>query len=250
MRWLASEAQPGDDLVFAFSGYGAQHPQLPGSNHHEAYLVPCDFADDLPSNFVSGTQQKRAGSFSLSKADAGPGYRFISIIEINSWLCQLPTGCRITLIFDTCYTASLDMSGSFPLAFTFPQVNVGQIDYRKLRDYVSRPRFLDVPVLPVQHTPLHLSPNASPRCRVHSFSACRLRQWGAEFPLEGTVQGAFSWAFLKALAQDHFQCAVYEFQRTLTKILADMRLHFKGVEQTPFLQLSRSASLQDVVLVT
>merc|ERR1712108_10455 len=118
--------------------------------------------------------------------------------------------------------------------------------YNKLRDFISRPRFLELPVLPVQHTPAHLQRNPVAKCWLHCFSGSRLEEWSAEFPIEGTVQGAFCWSFLKALARGHFHCGVYQFLKDLATVLADLKLHFKGVEQTPVLQLSQTASTQDV----
>merc|ERR1740138_1081923 len=53
LQWLVEGAQPGDCLVLLFCGYGAQHPQTPGSDAYEAYLVPSDFAADLPPDFFS-----------------------------------------------------------------------------------------------------------------------------------------------------------------------------------------------------
>jgi len=51
IQWLLAGTQAGDDTLFHFSGYGAQHPQKPGSELHEAYIVPADFAADLPVDF-------------------------------------------------------------------------------------------------------------------------------------------------------------------------------------------------------
>jgi len=178
------------------------------------------------------------------------GYRLVSLMELNECISRLPPTCRMTLVLDCCYSV---VPGIIPKNNALPffgRVERGRVDYAKLRDYISRPRFLDLPVVPVQHTPGHLRAPVFPQCWLHCFSACKLQEWCAEFPIEGTVQGAFSWAFLKAMARGHFHCGVYQFQQMLTRILADLKLHFKGVEQTPLLQLSQSASMQDVVLWT
>jgi len=153
-------------------------------------------------------------------------------------------------MMDCCYASIPGINPSSGSPWTFAKVNRGQVDYSKLRDFISRPRFLELPILPVQHTPAHLQPNGPIKCWLHAFSGSKLEEWSAEFPIEGTVQGAFSWAFLKALARGHFHCGLYQFQRMLTEMLADLKVHFKGVEQTPVLQLSQSASMQDVVLWT
>eukprot|EP00435_Cladocopium_sp_Y103_P045313 s3051_g13.t1 len=51
LEWLVSTSQPGDHLLLVFSGYGCQHPRSPGSEKCESYLVPSDFADELPKDF-------------------------------------------------------------------------------------------------------------------------------------------------------------------------------------------------------
>lgn len=64
------------------------------------------------------------------------------------------------------------------------------------------------------------------------------------------MQGAFSWAFLKAMAQGHFHVGIYQFQQFMTNLLLSLKTHFKHVDQQPVVQLSADASLQDVVLWT
>jgi len=246
LNWLFADAQPGDNLLFIFCGYGAQQPRMPGSDQHEGYLVPVDFAADLPVDFFDNSaNHTAAGSF-------GAGYRLVPMLELSEHISRLPEGCQMTVMMDCCYSVLPGISPSSSSTATFSKVNRGKVDYKKLRDFISRPRFLELPPLPVQHTPAHLwqQPFATPRCNLHSFSGSKMEEWSAEFPIEGTVQGAFSWAFLKALARGHFHCGVYQFQRMLTDMLADLKVHFRGVEQTPVLQLSQAASMQDVVLWT
>jgi len=253
LQWLVSGAQPGDNLFFIFSGYGAQQPWTSGSEENVAFLVPSDFAADLPANFfASRTEHSRTSATHAFVPDGTQhSYRLIPLFEISECLRRLPTACRMTVLLDCCYSVVPGVSPSSNISPTFLRVDRGRVEYNKLRDYISRPRFLDLPILPVQHTspqPLPSRTSAFPTCWLHVFSACKLKEWCAEFPIEGTVQGAFSWAFLKALVAGHFHCGVYQFQRMLTKILLDLKTHFKGVEQTPVVQLSHAANLQDIVL--
>eukprot|EP00811_Abedinium_folium_P009737 NODE_1899_length_2341_cov_7.087624.p1 GENE.NODE_1899_length_2341_cov_7.087624~~NODE_1899_length_2341_cov_7.087624.p1 ORF type:complete len:729 (+),score=192.80 NODE_1899_length_2341_cov_7.087624:44-2188(+) len=252
LEWLCDGAKSGDSLLFAFCGYGTQQPRTPDSDQYEAYLVPTDFAADLPSGLLMSSLESpppEVNAWALHDSRA-KGYRLISLLEINNCLCRLPAGCRATVLFDCCYPVIPSVSPMQNWSSTFSRVDRGQVDYIKLRNFLSRPRFLELPPMPVRHTARHLRANVFPACFVHSFSACKLREWSAEFPIEGTVQGAFSWAFLKALSACHFHCGVYQFQQVLTKVLLDLKTHFMGVEQTPLLQLSQSAAMQDVVLAT
>jgi len=266
LQWLVAGAQPGDNLLLVFAGYGAQHPREPGSDQHEAYLVPSDFAADLPADFfssaggrsmldgstrtVSSGQGSGSGTGAVYNDAGGKGYRLVPMLEVNDHISRVPPQARVTIIMDCCYSVVPGVAPQSNFPPTFARVERGRVDYAKLRDFISRPRFLELPVLPLRHTPRHLALKSFPSCWLHCFSACKLHEWCAEFPIEGTVQGAFSWAFIKALAGGHFHCGVYQFQRMLTKILADLKIHFKGVEQTPLLQLSQGGSMQDVVLGT
>lgn len=251
LQWLTMGCQPGDSLIFFFAGYGAQHPQSPGSELHEAYLVPSDFATDLPADFFdrsTGALPTPASEVS-EPVRTTSGYRLISMLEINRTFAQLPAGARVTIILDCSYPAIPGVGPSHHQAIAFPKVKRGRVDYRKLHDFVSRPRFLELPPLPVAHTPVRFrGAIVFPECSLHCFMACKLMEWDAEFPLEGTVQGAFTWAFIKAFAAGQMRCRVQDLQQALSKITAALKLHFTGVEQTPTVQLSRSANAHDLVL--
>jgi len=277
LQWLVSGALPGDTLMFVFCGYGTQHPRAPGNDQHEAYLVPCDFAADLPANFFSvqrslsvaarGTGGASASSSSpaaaasgapqgFGMADASGGgaeeqYRLLSLLEVQDLISQLPKASRLTVLMDCCFSAipNLHPHNCFPP--TFPKVERGHVDYNVVRDSVSRPRYLELPALQARHTPRHLRGADFPVCWLHCFSACKTNELCVEFPIEGTVQGVFTWAFIKALVGCHFYCGVFQLQRMLASILSDLKVQLRGVavEQNPILQLSQSASVNDVVLV-
>lgn len=252
--------------MFVFCGYGTQHPRSPGSDQHEAYLVPSDFAADLPSDFfyrqqappasarpgVSPVRSTGSNSFAAPQdtEERGPGYRLLPLIELQDIIAKLAPAVRITLVFDCCYSIIPNLHPKQKNVLTFPKVERGPDESAKLRDSLSRPRFLQLPTLPVRHTPRHLRAGVFPACWVYSFSACSLQEWCAEFPIEGTVQGAFTWAFLKAFAACHFHCSVYQMMRMLTKILTDLRMHFKRIEQSPTLLHSQPAGMNDIVLGT
>lgn len=273
-QWLMEGAQPGDSLFLLFCGYGTQHPKEPGSKEYEAYLVPSDFDAELPQDWVKDARDKvpvaatpfptpapsappsgtntPAASFVAAAPKAAPEkarYRLISLLELNRYVSQIPADASITLVLDCSYPAVPGLGPSHNVAPTFNRVSRGRVDYRKLHDFVSRPRFLELPPLLVQHTPPQIwRPQAFPACRVHAFCACRLQEWDAELPLEGTVQGTFTWAFAKALAAGSFQCSVGNLHSALEQITFGLKEHFQGVEQTPVLMLSQSACVQDIVL--
>jgi len=123
----------------------------------------------------------------------------------------------------------------------------GRVDYLKLRDYIARPRFLQLPPLPSRHTPKVLNANP-PLCRLYVLSACQLWEYCSELPIEGTVQGCFTWAFIKALAANQFRCNVQTAHVVVSNIMKDLKQHFRGIDQTPAVQVSQSASTSDIVL--
>ena len=272
LGWLISTAQPGDHLLLAFSGYGCQHPRSAGSEKCESYLVPSDFADELPKGFFKAMEavageaakldntalggtlsadelRKQSEMAKMALGGAKGSYRLVSMLEVHDFISRLPKRCRITVIMDACYAILPGVGPDSPA--TFRKVDRGYVEYQKLQNFISRPRFLELPPLPVQHTPAQLPRSTSLlACTLHCFSGCRLKEWCAEFPIEGTVQGAFSWAFLKAMAQGHFHVGIYQFQQYMTNLLLSLKTHFKHVDQQPVVQLSADASLQDVVLWT
>eukprot|EP00913_Durusdinium_trenchii_P020683 g19424.t1 len=297
LGWLVSSARPGDHLLLAFSGYGCQHPRSPGSEKCESYLVPSDFADDLPEKFfqtyeasvpsasaradtqgLGGTvtaEELRRQCEVARVAAAGGRYRLISMLEagpartvsvprkraavsavllrcgpprdaaeVHDFISRLPKRCCVTVVMDACYAILPGVGADSPA--TFRKVDRGVVEYSKLWNFISRPRFLELPPLPVQHTPPELPRSTNLlACTLHCFSGCRLKEWCAEFPIEGTVQGAFSWAFLKAMAQGHFHVGIYQFQQFMANLLLNLKTHFKHVDQQPvvLLRVVREAGL-------
>jgi len=251
LQWLVQGAQPGDCLFLLFSGFGTQHPQSPSSDMQEACIVPCDFAVDVPPELLT-TLSEDMGAQALrprSQQAESKGYRLLPLVELNQLASQLPAGSKLTIILDCSYPVVPNLGPANNLAPTFPKVSRGRVDYSKLHDFVSRPRFLELPPLLVQNAPTQLQHStASPECVLHCFVACKVEEWDAELPLEGTVQGIFTWAFTKALAAGRFRSTAGELQEALLQRTAELRQHFKGVRQTPVLLLSKAASVDDTVV--
>merc|ERR1712190_649038 len=154
LQWLVNGAQPGDCLVVLFCGYGAQHPQSPGSDAHEAYIVPSDFAADLPADFfqqdpLANSSPTNASTAIVNAGTKEKGYRLVSLLELNRVVAQLPARCSLTMVLDCSYPLVPGVNPTQNLPSTFPRVERGRVDYKKLHDFVSRPRFLELPPLPM-----------------------------------------------------------------------------------------------------
>ncbi len=87
-EWLLDQAAPGDELVFYYSGHGAQVPEY-GENfepdHNMEVLVPWDF-DWTPEKAISDDQ-------------------------INGLYAQLPYDTRFAMILDCCHAKGMEKGG-------------------------------------------------------------------------------------------------------------------------------------------
>lgn len=241
IQWLTSNVTPGDNLFFYFSGYGTQQPQAENGAMHEAFLVPSDFADDLPASFFQypGQPLPRSGT-----------YRLVPLVELTNALLRLPPGAKVTMVFDCCHSVVPNISSKNPAPAAFRRVAMEPTDHvpRPANAALSsQPRYLELPPLPIAST--RVAPGA-PLCTCHCYGACQSEQWCAEFPIEGCVQGAFTWTFVKALTAGHLHTTVQQHGKALHSILAELRYHFRWIDQTPVIQLSGSAKLGDYVLLS
>jgi hypothetical protein len=89
LKWLLDDPQPGDELVFYYSGHGAQVPEY-GDNfepdHFVETLVPWDF-DWTPEKYIADHQ-------------------------IYGLYSQLPYDTRLIMIFDCCHSGSMHRNGA------------------------------------------------------------------------------------------------------------------------------------------
>jgi len=249
LQWLVGYAQPGDNVLLFFCGYGTQQPQAQLDGLHESYLVPLDFAADLPSNFP---WKREIDASTAAQLPRGCRYRLISLTEISNALMRLPRGCRATVVLDCCHSSVPNIAVANPAPQAFPRVMMESVDFVVSSTSVHgklapRPRVLELPPLPTP--PVRATPGVPVAC-CHCYSACQNQQWNSELPIEGCVQGAFTWTFIKALTAGHLDSSVHSHVKAMHSILGDLRQHFRWLDQTPVLQLSSAARLQDPVLVS
>lgn len=129
-------AQAGDNLLLYFSGYGTQFPAAAGAaggvgvqstssgsssnggsayrsnggpnGEQEAFILPCDFADSLPEQFL----QQPVWDHDYDRVGHTGALRMISMRQIAQRLQRLPAGCRCTLVFDSAFTQLPVLRGS------------------------------------------------------------------------------------------------------------------------------------------
>lgn len=153
MRWLVKDAKPHDSLFFHYSGHGGQVPDHNGSetDGYDEVIYPVDY--------------KKAG--------------VILDDEMNRIMVQsLPTGCRLTAIFDSCHSGTaLDLPYIYHADGRLKGVHV-----------TDRARALK-----------------GSSADVISFSGCRDDQTSADTVQRGVAVGAMSYAFVMSLSRNPVQ---------------------------------------------
>ncbi|KAI6133823.1 peptidase C14, caspase domain-containing protein, partial [Pisolithus croceorrhizus] len=153
MRWLVKDAKPHDSLFFHYSGHGGQVPDHNGSetDGYDEVIYPVDY--------------KTAG--------------VILDDEMNRIMVKpLPTGCRLTAIFDSCHSGT---------ALDLPYIYHadGRLQGIHVSDRARRLKGTSADVI--------------------SFSGCRDDQTSADTVQRGVAVGAMSYAFVTSLSRNPVQ---------------------------------------------
>ncbi|CAK9080637.1 Metacaspase-1 (PfMCA1) [Cleaved into: Large subunit p20, partial [Durusdinium trenchii] len=300
LQWLTQSAKPGDNVLFYFSGYGAQQPESQTDGLYEGHLAPMDFADNFPEDIVhelrhcNTSADSRLSPDSAQRAVQAGGYRLVPMSLITSALHSLPPTCKVTILLDCCQSSVVPLlrhsearslgPGPGPPLFKRLAPNVQEIP----ADAVSsaKIRLLNLPPLPGGHglarqmvspssspssrssthaSPHHMSSPVSeaqpspleatqrhgnvarggPSCKCYSFATCQNDQVCCELPIEGCVQGAGTWAFVKAVAACHFSVSLAQHSKATDSILQNLRRKYRWIQQTPVIQLSASANVEE-----
>eukprot|EP00929_Paragymnodinium_shiwhaense_P074463 TRINITY_DN38118_c0_g1_i1.p1 TRINITY_DN38118_c0_g1~~TRINITY_DN38118_c0_g1_i1.p1 ORF type:complete len:1499 (-),score=409.54 TRINITY_DN38118_c0_g1_i1:243-4739(-) len=222
LAWLVKDARPGDSLLFAFSGFATQQ-----SCPEELCYLPSDFAADLPEEFLL--------SLPDLTARAPAPYRLLRYSDIQSVIMALPRGCKMTLLLDT--------AGSPPSAAA---------DRGGTAAEDCRLRWLALPA-PAMQQPVTVFADGdwerNLRCTYHCFSAVVEGQRCVELNIEGTTQGAFTWAFVKSLLACNLSCSLRTHSQVLYDLMQHLRKHVTSLDQEPMLQIGGTAQLEDTVLL-
>eukprot|EP00439_Symbiodinium_sp_Y106_P056324 s308_g7.t2 len=271
---------------------------------YQGYLVPADFADDLPEDIASEVERccKTGSQLSPEMAqrasDAG-GYRLVPMSLITSALHTLSSSCKATVIFDCCQSSVLPLLRPSDHVGQGVAPGPGPPRFKKLKPPseqvappmpdMSRQRLLGLPalsqssprprirrLLPLQSrreeslaspagsppgilkvspgsameaTQRPVSSRGGPSCRCYCFAACQNDQACCELPIEGLVQGVATWAFVKGLAACHLTTPLAQHSKAMDGILQNLRRKYRWIQQTPVIQLSASANVQDPLIL-
>ena len=197
---LVGKVKPGDHLVFTFSSHGTQVPTEPGSD---------DEPDGLDEAFAC-YDIKQAG-------DDWDRRTVIVDDELRALFEQVPDGVLVEVLLDTCHSGTglrdLDdilqamVQGRRPRYLPLPTPKgVGRA--RSIRE--AAPRTVDRKAL------VELTKTRGGGARPVLYAACRPDQTASDASFDRRANGAFTYLFLKALAEDPTRTRS-QLQRTVLK---------------------------------
>ncbi|MET0839341.1 MAG: caspase family protein [Marmoricola sp.] len=183
---LVTGASPGDHLVFTFSSHGTQVPSAPDDPDEKDGLDEAFACYDIKS--------------------AGDGWDRSTVIidnELRDLFGGVPEGVLVEVLLDTCHSGTglkdLDdiqqamLLGRRP-RFLPPPTPRGLRRARSIRD--ASPREVDRKSL------VELTKARSGSAKPVLFAACRPDQTASDATFDNRANGAFTYLFLKALAED------------------------------------------------
>ena len=182
---MVTKAKPGDHLVFTFSSHGTQVPSMPDDP---------DEPDGLDEAFACHDIKSAADGWDRSTV--------IVDNELRDLFQQVPPGVLVEVLLDTCHSGSglrdLDeiqqarLLGRKP-RFLPPPTRKDLARAREIR--AMRPREVDRKPL------VELTKSTRTASKPVLFAACRPDQTAADATFENRPNGAFTFLFLKSLAE-------------------------------------------------
>ena len=186
LKALLDGVGPGDHVVFTFSSHGTQVPSAPGDPDEKDGLDEAFACYDIKSS--------------------GDGWDRSTVIvdnELRDLFEGVPEGVLVEVLLDTCHSGTglkdLDdiqqamLLGRRP-RFLPPPTPKGLQRARAIRD--ARPREVDRKSL------VELTKARSGTAKPVLFAACRPDQTASDATFDSRPNGAFTYLFLKALAED------------------------------------------------
>ncbi|KAF9223655.1 peptidase C14 [Gyrodon lividus] len=208
MQWLVRDARPNDSLFFHYSGHGGQTKDLDGDEEdgYDEVIYPVDFKttshivdDDMYRIMVSG----------------------------------LPTGCRLTAIFDSCHSGSaLDLPYIYSTEGKIKEPNAAMGAAKGLMSALSSFQRKDMSGMiggvtdlvkvasgNAQKADQHAKATRTSPADAISWSGCKDSQTSADAQIKGRNTGAMSDAFLTALEKNpnpSYQQLLIDIRRVLS----------------------------------
>ncbi len=183
---IVTASKPGDQLVFTFSSHGTQVPSVPND---------ADEKDGLDEAFACHDIKQSGDSWDRKTV--------IVDNELRDLFAQVPEGVLVEVLLDTCHSGTglkdLDdiqqamLMGRRP-RFLPPPTPKGLTKARAIRDATPRQ--------PDKMSLVELTKVAKGTAKPVLFAACRPDQTASDATFDNRPNGAFTYLFLKALAED------------------------------------------------
>ena len=181
-----SKTKEGDQLFFSFSSHGTQVPNLPGDDTEPDNLDEVFACHDIKSDGQDWDRRT-----------------VIADDELRVLFERVPRGALVEVLLDTCHSGTglkdLDdimqgmLQGRRP-RYLPPPTPTGLDQARSLRE--AKPREVDRKAL------VELTKGTGRSARPVLYAACRPDQTAADANFGGRSNGAFTYLFLKTLAED------------------------------------------------
>ena len=183
---MVTASKPGDQLVFTFSSHGTQVPSVPNDP---------DEPDGLDEAFACHDIKQSGDSWDRKTV--------IVDNELRDLFAKVPEGVLVEVLLDTCHSGTglkdLDdiqqamLMGRRP-RFLPPPTPKGLTKARAIRDATPRQ--------PDKKSLVELTKVAKGTAKPVLFAACRPDQTASDATFDNRPNGAFTYLFLKALAED------------------------------------------------
>ena len=218
LKWLIVGANPGDTLIFYYSGHGSQMLDMSGDeiDGKDETICPHDYAT--------------AG---MIKDD-----------DFHLVFASLPTGVNLDVILDSCHSGT----GTREMTALAAVAEEKSVTYRYIEPPLDYGYFLEAdPIIPLGRLGILKSPSwkkevvVEPKLNHVLWAGCREYQTSSEAFVDGVFRGIFTYCFCKALRR-----AGVEITRRALDGLVAADIRGMGYSQIPQLEGTKESIEQKV----
>jgi len=198
LRWLFEGASSGDLLFFQYSGHGSQ------------FQTPRGLADCIcPLDCIG---------------EPWPGSVILDTEIHTLFYDPLPMGCKAIALFDCCHSGTVA---------NLPVYRHVKPNYKPKARFLKPPAEISAPTTPEPRGGIRSGVTSSKydQHQLWVFSGCQDNQTSADAYCDGSFQGAFTWAMIKALKSKVWTDSYID-------VLGQVKHNLKGYTQIPALTTS------------
>lgn len=176
LNWLVSGAQPGDVLVFHYSGHGSQ---IPGNEPDGLDEIICPVDLDWQTKMITDN-------------------------DLREIFDRVPNGVNVTVILDSCHSGTmLDQAQQFqPLGPGVPRTEAAEKGSRYMPPPANIASLMEGRI--VKHRVLHEMRGRDVNVTALLISGCQSTQTSADAYVAGNYHGAATYALCDALKRSNY----------------------------------------------